>query len=141
MHPSSFRRELKRFDKQLDLEWNGMKSRWEVVGYDRKHQRYLIKAFGLGEIGTLGLHVLEDLAEFSPMKQGGAKELNRRLDRMREEEERSEERALQASIEDKLDDAWIRLQYAEGSRVSFAQPQVSETGITVTDKRRVHDTL
>jgi hypothetical protein len=139
MHPTSFRRELKKFDSQLDLEWNGRKSQWEVVGYDRKHLRYLIKVFPLGAVDSMGVHVLEDLYNFSPLKQGGAKELNRRLDRVREEEEAADERQLQNSIQDKLDEAWQQYQYAEGSRVSFAQPSVTDAGVLVKDKRRVLD--
>jgi len=74
----------------------------------------------------------------SPMK-SSAKEVNRRIDRIVEEQEKAEERHLQNSIEDRLDEAWFRFQYAEGSRVSFANiGDVSKNEkVIITDRRRI----
>lgn len=135
MGPARFREELKRFDKTLDIEFNGPEGRWEIVGYDLKNVRYLIKKVPLGMINTLGVETLKELYECSPTKQGGAKELNRKIDALIEAEDIAEERAQQASIQDKLDDAWVHLQYKNGYRVSLATPEMKET-VLITDKRR-----
>ncbi len=141
MTPVRFNEELKRFDKALNFEWNGRKSQWEIVGTDRKNKRYMIKAFKLGEIDTIGLHTIQELYECSPLKQGGAKELNRRIDRMIEEEDKKTKQAIADRINERLEDAWAHYQYREGLRVSFAsvnkQGQTEE--IVINDKRRIHD--
>ena len=139
MTPSRFREELKRFDKSLDFEWDGKKQEWQIVGTDRKRNRYIIKRFPIGTIGTIGLHTIKELYEVSPMHQGGAKRLNERIDAIIEEEEKAEEKAQAAAIEERLDDAWMHYQYKEGKRISLHSPKGEEV-ITVTDRRRVHDT-
>jgi hypothetical protein len=139
MTPSRFREELKRFDKSLDFEWNGKKQEWQIVGTDRKRNRYIIKRFPIGTIGTIGLHTIKELYEVSPMHQGGAKRLNERIDAIIEEEEKAEEKAQKEAIENRLEDAWMHYQYKEGKRISLHTPKGEEV-ITVTDRRRVHDT-
>jgi hypothetical protein len=139
MTPSRFREELKRFDKSLDFEWNGKKQEWQIVGTDRKRNRYIIKRFPIGTIGTIGLHTIKELYEVSPMHQGGAKRLNERIDAIIEEEEKAEEKAQAEAIENKLEDAWMHYQYKEGTRISLHTPKGEEV-ITVNDRRRVHDT-
>jgi hypothetical protein len=139
MSPNRFRSELKRFDKSLDLEWNGKKQEWQVVGIDRKRNRYIIKRFPLGSIATAGLHTIQELYDVSPLHQGGAKRLNERIDAIIADEERAEEASQQEAIQSRLDDAWMHYQYKEGKRISLHSSKNEEV-ITVTDRRRVHDT-
>lgn len=138
MTPQSFRDDLKRFDKRLDFQWNPMKSVWEVFGIDRKNQKYVIKIILLGQLDTLGTWVLQDLYECSPMKQGGSKALNRKID---EEIKRNEQRQ-EADYKNKLDavnnDAYIKLKYRAGERLSFATPERCKDFI-ITDRRRVQE--
>lgn len=142
MTPNRFKEELKRFDKSLDLVYNGPKARWEIIGVDRRNRKYLIKSFGLGKIDTLGVETIRTIAEVSPGRHQTAKEVNERLDRIVKEEDKQEEKALTNSITDRLDEAWTRLQYAEGSRVSFAvteQKKQEKTSFTITDRRRFNN--
>lgn len=137
MSPSRFREELRRFDKRLDFVWNGRKQRYEIVGEDMRHKKYLIASFGLGKIETLGLSYLRDMAEMSPLK-SSAKEINQRIDNIIERTEKREANALQSSISDRLDEAWEHFQYAEGSRVSFATLHLGDDFV-VRDRRRFID--
>jgi len=140
MTPNRFREELKRFDRSLDFEWSGKKQEWQVVGKDKKGNRYIIKRFPIGKIGTVGLHTIQELYDVSPMHQGGAKALNARIDRIIEEEEKEEEKNQANAIQERLEDAWMHYQYKDGKRVSFHKPDGEVETITVTDRRRVHDT-
>lgn len=137
MTPSRFKEELRRFDKRLDFVWNGRKSRYEIVGEDLHHRKYLIATFGLGKIETLGLQYLRDMAEISPVKKT-AKEINQRIDNMIEADEKREAKQLQGAIDDRIDDAWTHFQYAEGSRISFATVGMEEK-VQIRDKRRFID--
>jgi hypothetical protein len=136
MTPTRFREELQRFDKNLDIEYNGRKTRWEIVGYDLQGKRYLIKKIPMGQMTKLGLHTIKELYDCSPIKQGGAKNLNRRIDDLIAAEEAAEERELQASIADKAAEAWQHLQYLNGYRVSLHVPETKEE-IIIRDKRRI----
>jgi hypothetical protein len=141
MTPNRFREELQRFDRHLDFVFNGRKSRWEIVGEDLKHKKYLVASFKLGQIDTLGLEFIRDMADVSPMK-SSAKEVNRRIDRVVEEQEKEEQKQTDNKINDRLDEAWEHFQYAEGSRVSFATVGMTEQTrekITIRDKRRFID--
>jgi hypothetical protein len=137
MTPSRFKEELQRFDKRLDFVWNGRKSRYEVIGEDARHKKYLIASFGIGKIETLGLQFIRDMASVSPRQQT-AKEINRRIDRIVEETEKAEQKAFDNSINDRGDEAWEHFQYAEGSRVSFATIGMKEE-VQIRDKRRFID--
>ncbi len=137
MTPSRFKEELKRFDKRLDFVWNGRKSRYEIVGEDDRHKKYLIASFGIGKIETLGLQYIRDMASVSP-REHTAKEINRRIDNIIEEQEKSEAKSLQNSIDDRADEAWEHFKYAEGSRVSFATIGMADK-IQIRDKRRFID--
>jgi hypothetical protein len=142
MTPSRFKEELKHFDRCLDLKYNGAKARWEIWGTSLQHKQYLIKTFALGQIATMGLDTIREMAEVSPVKKT-AKEINARIDRIIEEEEKQEEKSLKNSIQDHLDEAWERYQYAEGSRISFARIDHKvddKSSFTITDKRRFQDT-
>lgn len=143
MHPTRFREELKKFDRQLDFEFNSKKSRWEIVGVDRKNKHYLIKSFPLGKINTIGLHTLQELYDVSPLKQGGAKAVNARIDQMIEDEEKAEDKKRKDQIDERLEDAYMHLQHREGTRISFSTQAASgePDGFVLTDKRRVHDSL
>lgn len=134
MTPNRFREELKRFDPKLDFEYNGKAAQWQVVGFDRRGIKYLIKPIPLGQIDTLGPWILQELYDASPHKQGGAKEINRRLDRMREEEEAQQERDFQNRLEATNSEAWETFQRRMGQRIN-------NVGLpfTVNDKRRVTD--
>ena len=141
MTPARFREELKRFDKTLDIEYNGKDSRWEIVGYDTRNVRYIIKKIPLGQMTTLGVATLKELYDCSPLKQGGAKRLNERIDDLIAVEEAAEEKELDNKIQERLEDAWVHLQHKNGYRVSFCNPQIENTGyFIVTDKRRVSAT-
>jgi hypothetical protein len=139
MTPSRFREELKRFDKQLDFEFNGKKQQWEIVGEDRQHKKYLIKAIPLGKINTVGVETIKELYDCSPIKQGGAKRLNERIDDIIRQEEAAEEKAQADSIQERLEDAWMHYQYKEGKRVSFVNAGGDEGTLRITDRRRFHD--
>jgi len=139
MTPQSFREDLKRFDKRLDFVYNARKMQWEVVGHDLKGKKYLIKAIPIGQMETIGTWVLQDLYSMSPTKQGGAKELNRRLDDAIEEREKIQEKDNRNDMEGLHDEAYVRLKYGLGERVSLHQPERHETTFTVNDRRRVHD--
>jgi len=136
MTPSRFREELQRFDPNLDIEYNGRKARWEIVGYDLQGKRYLIKKIPLGQMTKLGLHTIQELYECSPIKQGGAKALNRRIDDLIAAEEAQEERETRQILEDRAKDAWVDFQYRRGHRLSFHVPETKEE-IVITDKRRI----
>lgn len=139
MTPSRFREELQRFDKTLDFEWNGRKNEWQIVGTDRKRNRYIIKRFPIGTIGSIGLHTIQELYDISPLHQGGAKAMNARIDRMIEEEDKDAAKADKEAIDNRLEDAWVHYQYKEGTRISLNSSKKDEV-VTVTDRRRVHDT-
>jgi len=137
MTPQSFREDLKRFDKRLDFEWNGLKARWEVVGKDKRNVKYVIKEIPLGQLETLGTWVLQDLYECSPLKQGGAKALNRKIDEEQERIEKAQEQEHRNKMEAVHDDAYIRLKYGIGERISFAGVgEKHEGGFFVNDRRR-----
>jgi hypothetical protein len=140
MTPSRFRAEVRRFDKRLDFRFNGRKQQWEIVGVDARNQKYLIAKFKLGELDHLGLDILRDMAEVSPIK-SSAKEVNQRIDRLIEDDEKRQARHLQSNISDRLDEAWSHYQYAEGARVSFANigDNSKNEKVTITDRRRIID--
>jgi hypothetical protein len=137
MTPSRFREELKRFDNALDIEYNGQKSRWEIVGRDRKNVRYVIKKIPLGQMTTLGVATLKELYDCSPIKQGGAKRLNERIDDLIRAEEEAEAKELNEKIQERLEDGWLHLQHKNGYRVSFCNPSLEQKDFEVKDKRRV----
>ena len=136
MTPQRFKEDLQRFDKRLDIEFNGEKMRWEIVGRDLKNKKYLIKSIPLGQMDTLGPATLQELYDCSPIKQGGAKELNRKIDEQIEKEEAAEEREMQNRIEERIEDAWQHLQYRNGYRISLHVPNQTEP-LVINDKRRV----
>lgn len=136
MTPNRFRHELKRFDRSLDIEFNGVKQRWEIFGTDRQNRKYLIKKIPLGQMTTLGVETLKELYECSPIKQGGAKRLNERIDDLIRKEDEAEEKELQNRLNERLEDGWLQLQYRNGYRVSMHIPETKET-VTITDRRRV----
>jgi hypothetical protein len=136
MTPESFRTDLKRFDKRLDFVWNGAAASWEVVGVDKRNIKYVIKSIPLGKLETLGTWVLQDLYECSPMKQGGERALNRIIDEDIERLEQIQEKDFQNKLDAVNDDAYIRLKYGTGERVSFSGVgEKHESGFTVTDRR------
>ncbi len=137
MTPARFKEELQRFDRRLDFVWNGRKSRYEIVGIDARHKKYLIASFGLGKIETLGLQYIRDMASVTPRAES-AKQINQRIDNIIEDQEKAEERNLQNTINDRADEAWEHFQYAEGSRVSFATIGMKEK-VLIRDKRRFID--
>lgn len=137
MTPTRFREELQKFDKRLDFVWNGRKSRYEIVGEDDRHKKYLIASFGIGKIETLGLQYIRDMASVSPRRES-AKNINRRIDRIIEDQAKAEDKSLQNSINDRAEEAWEHFQYAEGSRVSFATIGMSEK-VQIRDRRRFID--
>ena len=137
MSPDRFREELKRFDKSLDIEFNGSKGRYEIFGTDRQNKRYMIKKVPLGQINTLGVETLKELYECSPTKQGGAKRLNERIDDLIAAEEKAEERQLADRIDEHYADAWLHLQHRNGYRVSMHIPDKLEETLIVRDLRRV----
>lgn len=137
MTPTRFREELQKFDKRLDFVWNGRKSRYEIVGEDDRHKKYLIASFGIGKIETLGLQYIRDMASVSPRHES-AKNINRRIDRIIEDQAKAEDKSLQNSINDRAEEAWEHFQYAEGSRVSFATIGMSEK-VQIRDRRRFID--
>lgn len=137
MTPSRFREELKRFDKSLDIEFNGKDTRWEIVGYDKRNIKYIIKKIPLGQMTTLGVATLKELYDCSPIKQGGAKRLNERIDDLIREEEIAEEKEINNVIRERHEDAWMHLQYKNGYRVSLCNPTKDVSSFMVTDKRRV----
>jgi hypothetical protein len=138
MTPSRFREELKRFDKALDIEFNGAKGRWEIIGRDYKNVRYLIKKIPLGQMTTLGVATLKELYDCSPIKQGGAKRLNERIDDLIAAEEAAEEKELNSKLQERLEDGWQHLQYLNGYRVSLHIPEAKEE-VIIRDRRRFHD--
>lgn len=140
MHPDRFREELKRFDKRLDFEFNARKSRWEVVGVDARNKKYLIKAVPLGQIETLGPGILQELFDCSPIKQGGAKRLNRIMDELKEKEEAQTENLHKDQMEAATSEAYEHFKYREGGRLSFAGVEDKhEGGFFVRDRRRLHE--
>lgn len=126
-----FREELKRFDKRLDITFNGMKGAYEIVGTDMKGHEYLIKTVPLGKLGELGLHVLQDLYECSPHKQGGAKAMNRKIDRMIEEEEKREEKNMADTLDYACSEAYDLMK-----RRSGLTQTLPDAGFLVTDRRK-----
>ncbi len=136
MTPKRFREELQRFDRRLDFIWSGRKQRYEIVGIDARQKKYLIASFGLGKIDTLGLDYLRAMAEATP-REKSAKEINQRIDNIIERQEAQESKELQASIDDRIDEALEHYGYKEGFRVSFADVK-NEQGqeVIITDHRR-----
>ena len=132
MSPDSFRAELKRFDRRLDLVWSGERQRWEVVGVDRRQKQYLIRAIPLGQTETLGPWILHDLYDCSPTKQGGWRAVSRRLDDEKQQEEAARERARQSQLETATQEAYESYARRTGSRVSNAGAPY-----LVTDHRRI----
>lgn len=131
MDPLRFREELRHFDKRLDLIFNPVKSQWEIIGTDRKGIKYLIKAFPLGRIDQIGMYVLRELAEMATFRHG-AKDINRKIDRMIEEEEATEQRQTKSTIEAVTSEAHAAFQRRVGRRISnVGVPYI------VNDKRRV----
>ena len=132
MTPDRFRQELQLFDSRLDLVWSGEQQRWEVIGVDRRHQRYLIRAIPLGQTETLGPWILQDLYDCSPTKQGGWQRVARRLDEERQQEEAARERRRQADLAATTSEAYDAYARRVGSRISSAGMPYQ-----VTDRRRI----
>ncbi|MFQ5493633.1 MAG: hypothetical protein ACE5DX_05760 [Candidatus Dojkabacteria bacterium] len=126
MHPSSFRKELKRFDKELRLVWSGKKSRWEIWHKDRRGTDYIVLSVPIGQLGP---NVIQSLYNATPIKQGGARRLNRILDRMREKEEEAEKAETANIVASVEEDAYNSLKRRIGERVSVP-------GFTINDTRR-----
>ena len=137
MTPNRFRSELKRFDSALDIEWNGAKGQWEIVGVDRQNKKYLIKKIPLGQMTTLGGETLKELYDCSPLKQGGSKRMNEYIDDLIMQDEEAENKELQDYLDAYTSDAWMHLQHKNGYRVSMHIPTVSGGTVTFIDKRRV----
>lgn len=138
MTPQSFREDLKRFDKRLDFQWNPVNSSWEVFGLDRKNRKYVIKVIPLGKLDTLGTWVLQDLYEASPLKQGGAKALNRKIDAEIESNEQRQEKDYRNKLDAINSEAYVKLKYRAGERLSFATVERCKDFV-VTDRRRVQE--
>lgn len=137
MTPESFREDLKRFDKRLDFQFNKIKMEWEIFGIDRKNKKYVIKSIPIGKIDTIGPWVLQDLYECSPTKQGGHKELNRRIDEAQEKEELRKEVEYRDKMQAINEDAYLHLKHQIGQRVSFHKTETSDSGIVINDRRRL----
>jgi len=126
MEPSSFRKDLKKFDKELKLIFSGKKGRWEIWHKDRKGVEYMVVSVPMGE---LGLNVIERLWAQTPKKQGGSERVNALLDKMRLEEEEREKSDIASRIESVEDEAYNSLKRRTGQRVQMP-------GFTVNDNRR-----
>jgi len=136
MTPESFRDDLKRFDKRLDFVFNGETFAWEVIGLDKRNIKYVIKSIPLGKLETLGTWVLQDLYECSPLKQGGEKALNRKIDEEIARTEQIQQKDFQNKLDAVNDDAYVRLKYGTGERVSFAGVgEKHEGGFFINDRR------
>lgn len=126
----SFRRELKRVDKRLDIIWNGQKQVYQIIGKDRRNITYVIQTIPLGKLSELGTHVIQSIVDLSPIKSGGAKAMNRRIDRMIEQEREQDERHMQDTVSYTTAEAFEHLARREGRRINSA-------GFIVNDKRRI----
>jgi|SRR3972149_69775 len=128
----SFRRELKRVDRRLDIVWNGQKQVYQIIGKDARNITYVIQTIPLGKLAELGTHVIQSILDMSPIKQGGAKEMNRRIDRIIKEETEQEEKSMQDTVKYTTAEAFDHLARREGRRIN-------STGFIVNDKRRVYN--
>lgn len=132
MEISRFKEELRRFDPRLDFTWNGKRSVWQVTGEDARRVRYVIYEVPLGQLDTLGPHIIQGLYDASPTKQGGASALNRLLDERIDRDERAEDRRLSDELGMLAAEAWDHADRIEGRRINNAGvPWV------VNDRRRV----
>ena len=127
----SFKKELKRVDKRLDIIWNKEKQVYQVIGIDRRGIIYIVQTIPLGKLSELGTHLIQAIVDLSPMKQGGAQEMNRRIDRLIAEESEQEEKVMQDTIAYASDEAFEHLARREGRRINSA-------GFIVNDKRRIY---
>ncbi len=134
MTPQSFREELKRFDPRMDIVLNKSRGLWEIIGKDGRNRKYIAKQV---PFGMLGKWVICDMYDSSPMKQGGAKALNKKIDEEQERIEKQQEKEFQNKLEGIHDDAYIRLKHGVGERISFAGVgDKHEGGFFVNDRRR-----
>lgn len=126
MHPSSFRKSLRKFDKELRLLWSGKKGQWEIWHKDIKGKKYLVMPV---PIGTLGPEIIRRLWELTPLKQGGAKKVNKILNKMSDEAEAREDKDLSEKLDSLESEAYNSLKIRTGERVHM-------NGFTVSDSRR-----
>ncbi|HWR72781.1 MAG TPA: hypothetical protein VN604_06400 [Nitrospirota bacterium] len=125
---------MKRFDKRLDITFSGEKGAYEIIGVDRRGKEYLIKTIPLGQLNELGKHTLQELYDSSPHKQGGARAMNRRIDRMIEEEENREERQMQDTLDHATSEAYDLMKRRTGMTQTL--PGEESKYFSVKDKRR-----
>jgi len=134
MTPQSFREELKRFDPRMDIVLNKSKGQWDIIGQDGRNRKYIAKQV---PFGMLGKWVICDMYDSSPMKQGGAKALNRKIDEGIERNEKQQEKDFHNQLEGIHDDAYIKMKYQAGERFSFAGVGDKHEGtFFVNDRRR-----
>lgn len=126
-----FRRDLKKFDKRLDLVWNNRKSLWQVTGRDVRNLTYIIYEIPLGKVDAMLPKVLSELYSMSPIKQGGAEEVNRKIDRIIDQEEDDDAKRLRDTIDAATSEAHDSYMRRSGLRINNAG-----VPFTVTDKRR-----
>lgn len=131
MDPSRFREDLRRFDPRLDFVWNGKIQAWQIVGMDRRQIRYLIATIPLGHLDRLGPQVIESLWACTPHRQGGAAEMNRRLDARADDEATRQDRGIAAALDEVAEGAYESLRRRDGMRVSNA----GIPGVEIVDRR------
>jgi len=130
MTPDSFRQELKRFDPRMDIVLDRKKGLWNIVGLDKKSIKYIAKRV---PFDALGKWIICDMYDNSPMKQGGQKDLNRKIDEEIERNERIQEKDHKNKMDAVHDDTYDRLKWGLGERVSLS----STDSFVVNDKRRI----
>lgn len=135
MHWTSFREELKKFDKKLDIEFNGPKGQYEIYGLARGGNRYHIQWIPLGKLGLLGTHVLQALYDGDPRRQGGAKRMNRIIDQQIAEDDKAQEKHLSETMDHATSEAYDLMKRRTGMTQTL--PGDESSYFQVKDRRRV----
>lgn len=132
MEPQYLERELKKIDKGISLEKNVKNQRWDITAVDVKRKKYLLYQIPFKDFHWMAPRVIPALWQVSPTKQGGAKNLNRKLDENIERQEKQEEKELQDALDYAGAEAYDSMRRREGQRITMP-------GFTINDYRRVKE--
>lgn len=84
--PYAFRAELKRYDPRLEFEWSNMLDAWTVWAKSRDGGVHIIYRIPLGKLDEYAPQIIGAIEQFNVVKYG-ADEINRRIDKMIEDDE------------------------------------------------------
>ena len=131
-----FEAELRRYSKDLFLEWDGRQNCHVLKGRDAHGMEYVIKYIPLGQLAASSpQEYIAMLNRNNPWRSGeNMNDFMERIDGLAENQK--EEKASKAFNSDLVDDFVEDCKWLGGHRVSMVNSRKDEGGISIIDKRR-----